>query len=152
MKFVYYFLSSLTPTAIVFLQKFIDVFIRTLRITANTKYVHPWIFYLHASLRIVLIVYMIYTVSARFQSYEQINFDLLDQMSSFVVVSLSKDCIIFYFGLLNSIVSFFSDTAETNETDFVDTSQVGTLKPSYGKLVNSILIPGKLPLNFLVNY
>ena len=54
-------------------------------------------------------------------------------MSSFVVVSLSKDSIVFYFGLLNSIVSFFSDTAETNETDFVDTSEARTLKPSYGK-------------------
>ena len=97
MKFVYYFLSSLTPTAIVFLQKFIDVFIRTLRITANTKYVYRLIFYLHAFLRIVFIVYMIYTVSARLQSYKQINFDLLDQMSSFVVVSLSKDSFLFLF-------------------------------------------------------
>ena len=48
------------------------------------------------------------------------------------------------------IVSFYSDTAERNEK-FVDTSEVRTLT-LVGKLVNSILILGKLPLNFLVNY
>ena len=67
-----YFLSSLTPTAIIFLQKFIDVFIGTLRITANIKYFHRMIFIWD------FIIYMIYTVSARLQSYEQINFDLLN--------------------------------------------------------------------------
>lgn len=61
------FLSTLTSTAITFLQKFIDAFIGTLCITANIKYFH----------RIAFIVYMIYTVSARLQSYEQINFEPL---------------------------------------------------------------------------
>lgn len=69
---------------------------------------------------------MIYTVSAGPQGYEQINFDLLNHMSSFVVVSVSNDSLLFfYYGLLNSIVSF--DTAETANENFVDTSEIRTL-------------------------
>ena len=41
------------------------------------------------------------------------------------------------------IVSFYSDTAETNEK-FVDTSEVRSLT-FIGKFVNSILIPGNFP-------
>ena len=72
-------------------------------------------FLLHASLRIVFIAYMIYNVWARLQSYEQIYFDLLKQKSCCEVFNLSKDSVFFCLGLLNSIVSFYSDTAETTK-------------------------------------
>ena len=71
---------------------------------------------------------MIYTVSAGPQGYKQISFDLLNHMSSFVVVSVSNDSLLFfYYGILNSIVSFYSDTAETANENFVDTSEIRTL-------------------------
>lgn len=90
---------------------------------------------------------MIYTVSAGPQSYGQINFDLLNHMSSFVVVSVSNDSLLFfYYGLLNSIVS-----QQRRRTKISLTQARLELLSSHGKLVNNILIPGKLPLNFLVN-
>ena len=81
-------------------------------------------FYLHASLRMA---YVINTVSAGLQSYGQINFDLLNHMSSFVLVYPTILYYFFYHGLLNSIVSFYSDTAETANENFVDTSEIRTL-------------------------
>ena len=84
---------------------------------------------------------MIYTVSAGPQGYEQINFDLLNHMSSFVVVSVSNDSLLFfYYGLLNSIVS-----QQRRRTKISLTQARLELLSSYGKLVNNILIPGKVP-------
>ena len=67
---------------------------------------------------------MIYTVSAGPQSYGQINFDLLNHMSSFVVVSVSNDSLLFF---LLWTSKFYSFTAETANENFVDTSEVRTL-------------------------
>ena len=93
---------------------------------------------------------MIYTLSSGPQSYGQINFDLLNQMSSFVVVNLSKDSLLF--SILDfSILYFYFILTRERRTKISLTQARLELLPLYGKLVNSILIPGKLPLNFLVN-